>query len=163
MLSEIVSQHNPIDVVEELVVAQEWPFDRQGEEELAAQIPGDWCDYRLWFAWRPDLRSLHLSCAFDMKVPANRRVALYPLLAKINERLWIGHFELWSEEGCPAFRYTYLFDRDTPVRPEVLQEIVEAALAACERFYPAFQFVIWGGKSAEEAFEASLLDTVGEA
>jgi hypothetical protein len=33
----------------------------------------------------------------------------------------------------------------------------------CERFYPVFQFVLWGGKSPGEAIAAALIDTHGEA
>jgi hypothetical protein len=33
----------------------------------------------------------------------------------------------------------------------------------CERFYPVFQFVLWGGKSPAEAISAALIDTAGEA
>jgi hypothetical protein len=40
---------------------------------------------------------------------------------------------------------------------------VEIALMESERYYPAFQFVISGGKTASEAVTASILDTVGEA
>ena len=32
-----------------------------------------------------------------------------------------------------------------------------------ERFYPVFQFVLWGGKSPGEAISAALIDTHGEA
>ena len=39
----------------------------------------------------------------------------------------------------------------------------EAALEECERFYPVFQFVLWGGKSPGEAIAAALIDTHGEA
>jgi len=34
---------------------------------------------------------------------------------------------------------------------------------ACERYFPAFQFVIWAGKSAESAIESSLFETMGHA
>ena len=40
---------------------------------------------------------------------------------------------------------------------------MDLAVAECERYYPAFQFVIWGGRTAEDAIASSLLDTVGEA
>jgi hypothetical protein len=36
-------------------------------------------------------------------------------------------------------------------------------LFECERFFPAFQYVIWGGKPPREAIQLSLLDVVGEA
>ena len=38
-----------------------------------------------------------------------------------------------------------------------------AAIAACERYYQAFQFVIWAGRSAREALDAALFETAGEA
>jgi hypothetical protein len=49
------------------------------------------------------------------------------------------------------------------VTVEQLEDLMEAALCECERYYPAFQFVIWGGKKPEEAMQAAMLETVGEA
>ncbi|MBX6322880.1 MAG: hypothetical protein IRY94_13705, partial [Rhodospirillaceae bacterium] len=46
---------------------------------------------------------------------------------------------------------------------EQLEDLVDIALNECERFYPAFQFVLWGGRSPEEAVQAAILETVGEA
>ena len=43
------------------------------------------------------------------------------------------------------------------------QLLVETAIDECERFYPVFQFVLWGGKSPTEAIAASLIETRGEA
>ena len=37
------------------------------------------------------------------------------------------------------------------------------AIHACERYYPAFQFVVWAGKTASEAMSAAMFDTEGEA
>jgi hypothetical protein len=41
--------------------------------------------------------------------------------------------------------------------------MIQLALAACERYFPALQFVIWAGRSAGEALDSSLLETMGEA
>ena len=46
---------------------------------------------------------------------------------------------------------------------EQMEDLVEIALMECERYYPAFQFVIRGGKTASEAVTAAILDTMGEA
>ena len=100
---------NPLDLVEKLAVANDWPFHRQTDEELAAEIAGQWCHYKLWFAWHPELGVMHLSCALDMKVPAKKRTPVYALLAMANEKLWLGHFDLWSDEGLPVFRHAVLF------------------------------------------------------
>ncbi len=37
---------NPIDLVEEIVVANDWAHDRASEEEMIVEISGRWCDYR---------------------------------------------------------------------------------------------------------------------
>jgi hypothetical protein len=46
---------------------------------------------------------------------------------------------------------------------EQLEDLVDIAITECERFYPAFQFVVWGGKSPKEGIGAAMLDTAGEA
>jgi len=159
-LSEMIG--NPIDKVEQLASGREWIFDRRSDEEMAVEVPGQWCDYGLYFAWSEDLNALHFSCAFDMRVPPKCRPAIYELLALLNERLWIGHFSLWQDEGLPMFRQTVQAGPRGPTG-RVLEDLMEVAVAECERFYPAFQFVIWGGKSAQDAIAAAMLDVAGEA
>jgi hypothetical protein len=60
------------------------------------------------------------------------------------------------------FRHTVLLS-DRRIAPEEVRDLMEIAVSECDRFYPAFQFVIWGGKSPAEAIAAAMLDTVGEA
>ncbi|MGB1027666.1 MAG: YbjN domain-containing protein, partial [Rhodospirillaceae bacterium] len=94
--------------------------------------------------------------------PESRRTPIFELLSILNERLWVGHFSLWSETGIPMFRHTVLLNaRET--NQGAIEDLVEVAVGECERFYPAFQFTIWGGKSATEAVESALLETMGEA
>lgn len=158
-----VSAHNPLDIVEEIVNANEWPFDRSSDDEMVVEIGGRWCDYRLYFVWQPDVSAMQFSCQFDMKVQGNRRAAVNELLAEVNSRLWLGHFDVCMEEFTPMFRQTMLMRGARAASVEQLEDLVEIALSECERFYPAFQFVIWGGKSAEEAVTSAILDTLGEA
>lgn len=150
--------HNPVDLVEALVSAREWACERRGDTEIAAQMAGQWCDLQFWFAWRPDTRALFVTCALDMRVPRPRRDAIYPLLAGINERLWCGHFELWSKEGWPTFRHTLIGGGKAPMALGVLEEVIDTARTECDRYYPAFQFVLWGGEDAEGAIAASLVE-----
>ncbi len=162
-LASDAAADNPIDLVEQIVSANEWVFERAGDDELAVEIAGRWCDYRLFFAWRQDASALHFSCAFDMRVPKAKRLPVHSLLAMVNEKLWLGHFDLWSEDGLPIFRHAMLL-RGTPgATTEQIEDLVNVALSESERFYPAFQFVIWGGKPPEEAVAAALIDPVVEA
>jgi hypothetical protein len=43
------------------------------------------------------------------------------------------------------------------------EAMLATALDASERYFPAFQFVVWAGKNAREAIEAAMFDTAGEA
>ena len=154
---------NPIDLAEEIVQANHWAHDRSSDEELLVEIVGTWCDYRLMFLWQREMSALLFSCSFDMKVPKARRAAVLELLAAINERLWLGHFDLISDDQSPAFRQGALLRGAGSASVEQLEDLVDIAVTECERFFPAFQLVIWGGKPAEEAIAAAMIDPVGEA
>ena len=154
---------NPLDIVEELVERKEWLFDRRNDEELAVQIPGRWCDYSLYFAWNDVVNAVHFTCAFDMRIPLNRRHDVFELLALVNEKLWLGHFGIWEQDGPPMFRHAMPMRGTAGPTLEQMEDVVETAILECERFYPAFQYVMWGGKDAQEAVTAAMVDTVGEA
>ena len=106
---------------------------------------------------------MHFSCGFDMKVPKGRRGAVYELLALANEKLWLGHFDLSTDDNSPAFRHAVLLRGVAAASAEQVEDLVDIALSECERFYPAFQFVVWGGKSPAQAIVSAMIDPVGEA
>jgi len=155
-------EHNPLDLVEQLVAANEWVFERPTDEELAVCVDGQWNRYQLWFAWREDLGVLQFSCAFDMKVAEHRYADVCVLLAAVNERMWVGHFDLCADEGMLMFRQA-LMTGDGTTTSHQIEELVEIALLECERVFPAFMFLVWGGKSPAEALDAAMLETCGEA
>ncbi len=163
LVTEEAAAVNPLDLVEQFVTANDWLFERRSDDELAVEVPGQWCNYSLYFAWREDVGAMSFACALDMKVPVSKQAQVFELLAEINEKMWLGHFGLWEEDRMPIFRHAALLRGSAGLTPEQIEDLMEIAVAECERFYPAFQFVIWGGKTAKEAIAASLLDTVGEA
>ena len=154
---------NPLDLLEEIVGANDWPHERASGEELAVEISGRWCDYRLFFMWQEDMSALHFTCLFESRVARERRADIYHLLALVNEKLWLGHFDLSSEENTPMFRHTLLLRGAGAASVEQLEDLVDVAISESDRYYPAFQFVIWGGKSAEDAIAAALIDVAGTA
>jgi hypothetical protein len=105
---ETESVANPLDLVEQVITANDWAFDRRSDAEMAAEAPGKWCDYGLFFCWSHEISVMHFSCAFDLKAPEKRRAALYELLALANEKLWIGHFGIDQDDGMPIYRHSVL-------------------------------------------------------
>jgi hypothetical protein len=153
---------NPVDMVEHIATIHDWTFERSAPDELTLTVSGSWCDYHISLTWRDDLEALHLACAFDFRVPKLRLAEVYKLMALINEQLWLGHFDLWKEDGMLLYRHGLLFaGADTHVGQ--CEGLLKAALEACERYYQSFQFVVWAGKSPEDALAATLFETQGHA
>ncbi len=154
----------PIEVLEAYFEARGWTCERSGDGEIVASAPGSWAQYELRGVWRPEDGVLQFLAFPDVKVSAEKKNAIYETLGLVNEQLWLGHFELWSNSGLIVFRYAALMNADEDALSfEQAEAISEAALEECERFYPVFQFVLWGGKSPSEAITAALIETAGEA
>ncbi|WP_339776490.1 YbjN domain-containing protein [uncultured Thalassospira sp.] len=158
-----IDDDNPLLLVEDIAQTNQWNLERRSADEIVVEIPGHWCTYLVYFTWRDDAEALHIACCFDLFVPDPIRPRVYELLAKCNEQLWIGHFGLWLDENMPLFRHTLLFGGDVPPATEQFEELIEIAISECERFFPAFNFVLAEGKSPDEALASSMLEPVGQA
>jgi hypothetical protein len=111
----------------------------------------------------PDKEAVHLACAFDLKVPQQRQLEVMRLLSGVNEQMWIGHFDLWSREGVVMYRQAMLLSGGAEPTSAQIEKLLITAIEACERYFQAFQFVVWAGKSAPEALQTVLFETAGEA
>jgi hypothetical protein len=155
----------PIDTLEQYFSAHGWSFERSADEEIVATFQGSWTQYELRAVWRDEDRVLQFLALPDIRVPADKRAALYETLGLINEQLWIGHFEMWASSGMLLFRHAALLDAggEPVLSLDQAETLVEAAIDECERFYPVFQFVLWADKTPQEAIAAALIETQGEA
>jgi hypothetical protein len=160
---EAERQNNPVDVVERLAALHDWAFDRAGDDEIAISVQGRWTDYQVSFTWMDDIEALHLACAFDLKVPEPRRAEVVALIGLINEQLWVGHFDMWTKDGIIMFRHALLLAGGVQVVGRQCEALLDAALETSERYFQAFQFVVWAGKNAREALDATMFETSGEA
>ena len=154
---------NPLEIVEQLATAEDWHFDRSADDEINITVAGNWSDYHVCFNWHEDLEGLHLACTFETKVPQSKCDDVTKLMTRINEQLWIGHFDLWRKEGAILYRNGLMLAGGAEANQAQCETMLRLALEASERYYPAFQFVLWGGKDADTAIEAALLDTMGNA
>ena len=156
-------QSNPVDTIEHIAAINDWSFERSGDDEITISIGGGWCDYHVSFSWMEDMEAIHLACAFDLKVTDPRKTEVMRLLSLVNEQLWIGHFDLWGKEGVVMYRQTMLLAGGAEPNSAQVEGMLENAIESCERYYQAFQFVVWAGKAAQEALDTVMFETVGEA
>jgi hypothetical protein len=159
----IDSRNNPLAVVEDIAADNNWSFERSGEDEVTIVSKGEWTDYQLSFTWMNEIEALHLACAFDMKIPVARRAEVQRLIAAVNEQLWVGHFDIWTHTGMIMYRQALVLPGGMTASTAQCETMLVSAIHACERYYPAFQFVVWAGKTAAEAMTAAMFDTEGEA
>ena len=154
---------SPLDVVEHVLSAENLPFDRTDDEGLAFALLGDWKEYELWFSWRREAACLQLCLALDLKIEKPSYFGLYELMSIVNQRVWIGHFEIWPDDSELVFRYSLPLPEGE--RPTMAQAaaMIDAAIEAADRFYPAFSFLLQSGKTPKEAMAACLFETVGQA
>ncbi len=161
--TDSVSTDNPLDMVEEFVASNQWHFNRFDPDEMVVEAQGQWCAYRLYFLWREDLNALYFSAQFDLTVPPDKRLAAYELLARVNEKLWMGHFEMSHDDFSLSFRQTCLLRGQTDASAEPIEDLVDITLSECDRFYPAFLYMLQQGQAAEQALSLSLVDVAGAA
>ena len=154
---------HPVDVVERLAALNDWAFDRADEDEISILVAGRWANYEVAFTWLPEMESLHVSCSFDLKVPSRKRTDISELVQMINAQLWLGHFDLWNRQDIVMFRHSHCLAGGVQATDGQCRSIVDAALAACENYYQAFQFVLWSGRSPKEALELAMFETHGNA
>jgi hypothetical protein len=156
-------QPNPLDRVERLAESRRWPMERPGDDEVVMSISGGWCNLHLSLYWRDDLESLQFSCSYEMKVPDTRQPEVLKLLSLVNAQLLHGHFDVWAADGLITFRHTLLLSGGAEANDAQCDALIRIGIDACQHYFPALQFVIWAGQTAEAALENALLETHGEA
>ena len=77
--------------------------------------------------------------------------------------MWIGHFDITSKNGIPAFRHTVLQIDGNEMLYKQLEDLVDIAIYECEKYYPAFQLVLFEESQPKEALELCVIDSVGTA
>ena len=153
----------PVDMLAALFEARGWIHEVVSADEISGEIQGAWANYQLRAIWRTEDNVLQLLCLPDIRVTEAKRAAAHELLALVNEQLWLGHFDVWSQGGMLVYRHGLLLGDEGLLSLSQAQGLVETAVDECDRFYPAFQFVLWGDKTPKDALASAMVDAAGEA
>ena len=154
---------NPLDTLEILVTQNEWPYERLGNDEIVAAVAADWCDFHLRYIWLSDKNILQCSGQLDIRVQDKKRGDILELITQLNERLDMGHFAIWADDETIMFRHSFVPATNGADVVAACDLVTRTIIAEINRYFPVFQFVLWGGKKPHEAIEAAMLETVGTA
>lgn len=163
LLKAPTPETDPLEALELVADDMALSVERVEQDELHVAIPGMWKDAGFWFTWRPELSTLQMGAPLDLKAPKGRLNDVARLVAMVNERLWIGHFDLWTDDNSIVFRNAAVLPVSGALDRTQAECLIKGAREAIDRFLPAFNFLIWGGKTPEDALDASLFETAGNA
>lgn len=153
----------PVDMLAALFEARGWAFEFVNDDEITAEVQASWATYQLRGIWRSEDNVLQLLCMPDIRITDDKRAPMVEVLALVNEQLWLGHFDIWSNGSVLLYRHGLMLGDDGLLSLSQAQMAVELAIEECDRFYPAFQFILWGDKTPAEALASALVDAAGEA
>ena len=100
---------------------------------------------------------------FNLKFPCSDLNIVHELLALLNERMWLGHFDITSKNGIPAFRHILLVPQKDEFLYNQLEELVDIAIYECEKYYPAFHLILFEESKPKDALNLCINDPIGEA
>ncbi|PRY21819.1 hypothetical protein CLV78_10890 [Aliiruegeria haliotis] len=154
---------HPIDIVEALAEDNSWDFDRIADDQIAMAVEGQWRTYSITLAWSPFDETLRLICTFEMEPPEDRLGQLYEALNTVNDNCWAGAFTYWREQQLMTYRYGLVLAGGQMASPDQIDRLIGTAVMAAERYYPAFQLVVWGGQSPKDAMQVAIAEAFGRA
>ncbi len=159
----VAEDAGPVDMLAALFEARGWPHESLSEEEISGEVQGSWSNYQLRAVLRREDNVLQLLCLPDIRVAKPKLTEAHTLLALVNEQMWLGHFDIWSNGSMLVYRHGMMLGDDGLLSLSQAQALIESAVEECDRFYPAFQFMLWGDKSPRDALDGALVDAAGEA
>ncbi|MCW1955840.1 YbjN domain-containing protein [uncultured Lentibacter sp.] len=154
---------HPIDIVQSLASHNDWEFDRVADNQISMSVEGQWRTYGVTLAWSDYDETLRMICTFEMEPPEDRLPDLYGSLNEVNDQCWTGAFSYWAEQKLMVYKYGLVLAGGILASPEQIDTLINNAVFASERYYPAFQLVVWGGRTPREAMQVAIAEAYGHA
>jgi hypothetical protein len=155
---------DPMEMVEAVIATDDrFACERAEDGDVHFTFKSAWGEALGYFSYRDELPALLFTLGFELQAPPSRHAEAARLAARINETLWLGHFDVWSDDGTIIFRHAMPMIGRDEISVGEIQAMLAAALDAADRFQPAFNYLILAGLPAHEAAAAALFETAGEA
>tara|TARA_B100000242_G_scaffold171434_1_gene122871 strand:- start:1836 stop:2426 length:591 start_codon:yes stop_codon:yes gene_type:complete len=154
---------HPIDIVEHLAEHHEWEFDRIEENQIAMAVQGQWRTYSITLAWSGFDETLRLICSFEMEPPEEKLKDLYETLNVANDRCWTGAFTFWEDQKLMVYRYGLVLTGGQIATADQIDAMISSAVLTAEKYYPAFQLVVYDNQSPNKAMQVAIAEAYGHA
>jgi hypothetical protein len=161
MLKEVI---NPLDCIEDILLNQNWVFDRPEEDKLTVNISGKNGQYAMEFIWDEFDEAMRFCCRFEIYIDKKAMSIASRAIQRANSNLWIGHFVIDEETLMPCFRHTSLF-RGWNEHSEAnhIADLIQIALDECEKHHAIFDLISSSNTFNDCQLNLALMNTQGEA
>ena len=156
------SKFHPINLLEEIIIAKNWVFERPIENEIYVEVPTKYSNLIVQVTWLQNKSRIEIKSFFYNKMDFSNNAEIYKLLNLINNRIDYGHFII-NERSYPTFKNSIIVKDPKNINFDLLREVLNYAILESERFFPVLQLVLWSGKKAEEAVMFFDFKTEGKA
>ena len=161
---------NPLDGIEEIMLNNDWAFDRRNEDELTVHVTGKSGHYKMVFIWQEDYSAMQFCCAPDLAVSPNKLDDATRIINRINSQLWLGHFDIRSQHDdagtaahVPCFRHTSLFRGMTETSGvDHMEDLIDIAISECERYYLTFDLLSKSYAQDNKDISLAMMDVAGQ-
>jgi hypothetical protein len=160
----VCKAEDPLDLVESIIGAdRRFTVERGEDGDVHFSLVRKWTEAAGNVSFRSELPALLFTVGFDMRVPQGRRADAARLAGLINENLWLGHFDVWSDDGSIIFRHSLPMNGREEVSAGEVQALLSAAHDAAHRYRSAFHYLLKTDVTPEEAATAALFEIAGQA
>ncbi len=154
---------HPIDIVEHIAEVRDWSFERIADDQIAMAVDGQWKTYSITLAWSAYDETLRLVCSYEAQPPKEKLPQLYEALNGVNDECWAGAFTYWEKQQLMIYRYGLVLTGGQVASPDQIDTMIRNAVQNAERFYPAFQLVVWGERTVKDAMQVAIAEAYGRA
>ena len=119
-------------------------------QKITVEVAGRWCDYRMFFSWRQRRRGTAFHLCLRRPHP-DRAPQRHPRPAGRSTKRCGSATSIWDRRGPADVPPRHPAARHRGPDARAINDLVEVAISESERFYPAFQYVVWAGKTPANA------------
>lgn len=133
---------NSIDITESVATKLDLAYQRVDDNEISIVLMGEKTDYELTVILQADYEIIYFSCDLDIVALADKYALITEAIVKVNERIWVGHFDLITNNNRIVYSLTIPFISSFLVDESIIELIMKLISDECDKFFSLFSYDI---------------------
>lgn len=152
MVALVATDLHGLDVVEQWAEKRGFQIHRSQEAEIDVFIQGRGALFQINIRGLAELAALHFACGFELQIPKKRFSEAMRLTAYLNEKLYIGQFDVWDDKKYVTLRHALVLVGEDPTQRQC-NDLTEYLVKVSEKMMPLFILVAKHNYTVEEAIQ----------